>query len=142
MLLSENRYRDSGISPEPGDAVQILRSVALDQAAQDAHFAVLQSNVVLDFVLADDRLLDSADVARAGNLRDVDGQLHADVAVRMHPRRDVDIHADVDVLKLRVDQGVDDARAAADAHSHARLKAAGRDRHALADFERTPSRRR
>ena len=88
----------------------ILRSVAFDQPAQHAHFAIFQPDIVLDFALADDRLLDSADVASSGDLRNVDGQLHADFAVRMHARRHVDIHADVDVLELRVHQRVHHAR--------------------------------
>ena len=55
----------------------------------------------------------------------------------MHARSHVDIHADVDVLKLGVDQGVHDACSAADSDAHAGLEAAGRHRHALPDFERS-----
>ena len=45
-------------------------------------------------------------------------------------RRDVDIHADIEILKLRVDQRVD-----ADADADARLERAGRDRYAVPDFQ-------
>ena len=50
--------------------------------------------------------------------------------VGVHVRRDVDVHADIEVLKLRIDQRVD-----ADA-ADAGLERSGGDRHALADLER------
>src|SRR5207249_800316 len=56
--------------------------------------------------------------------------LEGNFAVCMDARGDVDVHADIDVLKLRVDQRID-----ADA-ADARLKRSGRDRHAVANLER------
>ena len=50
----------------------ILDHVALDQSAQHAHFAIFQADVVLDFPLADDRLLNAADIALSRDLRNVD----------------------------------------------------------------------
>src|ERR1700690_4242662 len=74
-----------------GYPIQVLRGVALDQAAENADLAVLEANIVFDLALADDGLLDAADGALAGNRGNVHGELHADVAVRVHARGYVDI---------------------------------------------------
>ena len=47
----------------------------------------------------------------------------------MHARRDVDVHADIEVLKLGIDERVD-----ADS-ANTGLKRSGRDRHAFADLQ-------
>ena len=47
----------------------------------------------------------------------------------MHVRRDIDVHANISILKLRIDQRID--ANAADSW----LKRSGRDRHAVADFQ-------
>ena len=54
----------------------------------------------------------------------------------MYPGRHIDIHADVNVLELRIDQWIDHARACANAHADSGLKAARRHRNAISDFER------
>ena len=55
--------------------------------------------------------------------------------VRMHSGCDVDVHAHINVLKLRVHQRVDDACAAADSHSHAGLEASRCDGDAVANLQ-------
>src|SRR3984885_8077297 len=119
-----------------GDSVDDFRLRALDQPSQHAHFAILESYIVLDFFAADNGLVDSSDAVGARNLRDLDRQLHADIAIGMHAWRYLDIHADVNVLKLRIYQRIDHAGAGADTHADARLKASRCDRNARSDFER------
>src|SRR4029077_2008709 len=118
-----------------GDAILVLRLRALDQAAQDAYFAFFQPHVVLNLPLADNRLIDASDVAGASDGRNFDGKLHAHLVVRMDPGSDVNVHADVNILKLSVHQGVDHTRAATDADSDARLKASCCHRDAIADLQ-------
>src|SRR5215467_2601155 len=101
------------------------------QAAQNAGLAFPQANVVLDLVLTDDRLLDAADGLEAGDLRDFQRDLEADFVVGVDARRDVDVHADVDVGELCVHERIDRRGP----HADASLEAAGSDGHAAADIE-------
>ncbi len=51
----------------------------------------------------------------------------------MNARRDVHVHADVQILELGVDQGIDQTARGSAADSNARLKTPGRNRNAIAD---------
>ena len=118
---------------QTGYAVDRIRVGLLDQPAEDVDFAVLQANVMLDAALADDRLVDSADVRGTGLRRNHDVHLHADFVVRVNARRHVHVHADVEILKLRVHQGIDGAGRRA--HADPGLKASGRHGNAVADAQ-------
>src|SRR4029077_3890079 len=85
---------------------------------------------MLDLALPDDWLADTADVGIARHRRNIQADLHAYFASRVHSRRNVDVHAHIEILKLRVDQRVD-------AYStDARLKRTRRHRHAVTDLQR------
>ena len=81
------------------------------------------------FALADDRLVDAAQVDVAGHARNVQIHVQRDIAVVVHARRDFHVDADIDVGELRVDQRID-----ADA-ADARLEAAGGGGLAVADLQ-------
>src|ERR1700676_5543383 len=51
----------------------------------------------------------------------------------MYPRRYVHIHADVQILKLRVHQGVDEASPCSSSNTNARLETSGCDRDSIAN---------
>src|SRR5579859_7381674 len=84
---------------------------------------------MVDLALTDNWLLDASDVGRASLRLDVHGDFQGDVPVQVHGWLDVDIHANIKVLKLRVDQGID-ANA-----SNAGLKRPGRHRNAGTNLE-------
>src|SRR4051812_11769907 len=86
---------------------------------------------MLDLALSDDGLIDAADVHARSDRRNVEHDLHGDYTAGVHARRDVNVHADVDVLELCVDQGID-----ADA-TNAGLKRTRSDGDAVADLERS-----
>src|SRR5215472_853052 len=91
---------------------------------------------MLDAALADDGLIDPADVRRSGLRRDFDMYLHADFTVGVNARRYVHIHAYVEVLKLGVYQRVHDARSGAGrTDADAGLEAAGGHGDTIADLE-------
>src|SRR5262249_8092459 len=72
---------------------------------------------------------DAAQVHLTGDARDIQLDVHGDFAVIVHARVDLHIHADVNVIELRIDQRVD-----ADA-ADAGLEAAGGGGLAVADLE-------
>ena len=49
----------------PGNSSDVVGLDPLDEPAKHAHFALFQTNVMLDFSLADYGLIDAADIARA-----------------------------------------------------------------------------
>src|SRR5260370_10395037 len=100
----------------------------LEESAQDARFAFLQANVVLNFALADDWLLDAADGGGARYGRDFDGNFQTNLVVGMDAGRYVRVNADVDVLELRVHEGIDAGLAPC-------LEASRSNGHAVADAE-------
>ena len=90
---------------------------------------------MIDFALADDRLLDAADRGGAGDGGNLHLHLEADFVIGMHTRRNVHVDAHVDVRELCVDEGVHEARAACRADAHSRLEATSGDRYTIADVE-------
>ena len=90
---------------------------------------------MLDDPLADDGLRDPANCLIAGMRRDFHFQFQADVAVRMHARRKVYIHANIQIRELRIHQWVYKACAAGWPDAYTRLKAACCDRDAVADAQ-------
>ena len=82
------------------------------------------------FALADDGLIDAAQVDVAVDAGNIEVHVQRDIAVIVHARRDFHVDADIDEGELRVDQRID-----ADA-ADAGLEAAGGGGLAVADFER------
>ena len=111
--------------------VQRTRVGLLKQSAQHARFAFFQANLMLDFALADNRLLNSANRRSPGYRGHFNNHFHADFVIRMHAWSDIHIDADFQVLELRIDQRVDARRA----HAHARLKASRGHWHLITDAQ-------
>src|SRR5215475_5121315 len=84
---------------------------------------------MLHFALPDNGLADAADIRLPGYGRNIQADLQSDFASGVHPRCDVDIHAHIEILELRVDQRIDPH--AADPG----LKRAGGHGNSVADFE-------
>src|SRR5579872_3496684 len=62
---------------------------------------------MVDLALADDRLRNPADVGRAGFRGDVHRHLQCHVAVEVYRGLYIDVHADIEILKLCIYQRVD-----------------------------------
>src|SRR5215510_3269406 len=80
---------------------------------------------------ADDRLADAANGGGAGLVGDFQRNLQADFAVRMNARSNVNVHAHVEILKLRVYT----QRAYSRADAKRSSKRTGGDGNAVADFQ-------
>src|SRR5580704_5027049 len=127
--LPKKIFQNWNLSQSRNSAQSLGLGIVQDPANQ-ARFTIPQTDFVLNFLLSNDGLADAADA----RLVNYGGNLHADLqshfAVGVHVRRDINIHADIQVLKLSVYQGV---------NTHAtdsRLERPCRYRHALADLER------
>src|SRR4029077_5477445 len=108
----------------------------LDQSAKDIYFAVLEPNVMFDAALADNPLVDHANICGSSLRGDHHVDFQADFAVWVNARGDVYVHADVQVLKLRVHQRIDYSGARAGrTDSNSGLKTTGRHGNTVADFE-------
>ena len=116
---------------KPRNSVDRLALVLLQDPAHDVGFTFAHANFVLDLALPDDWLLNAADILVRIHGRDVHRQLQRHFVSSVNMRRDIDIHADVNVIELRVDQRID-----ADA-TDSGLKRAGRHRNTLADLQRS-----
>ena len=84
---------------------------------------------MLDLALPDHWLLNAANVLVGIHGRDVHRQLQRDLVGAVHVRRHIDVHADINVIELRVDQRIDSDAA------DARLKRSRRYRNALSNLE-------
>src|ERR1019366_3629418 len=126
-LAGEQSVEDRNAG-QPRDAGPALGLLVLGEAAQKLHRAIGHADIVRDFALPDDRLVDAArgDVAR--DTRNAYGHVHRDIVVVMHAAEDFHVDADVEEGELRIDQGVD--AHAADAW----LETAGGDGLAVADL--------
>src|SRR5262249_8021399 len=89
-----------------------------------------QADFLLDLALANHRLLNAADVLVRIDSRNIHRDLKCDLVQTVNARCYVDVHADVDVVELRVHQWVDTYAA------NAGLERSRRDRHTLAELER------
>ena len=131
MVDWAKRYFKIGIWPSPGMPLSDFGLRILQHAAEHVDFAFFQSNFVLDLALPNDWLADAADVGCAGHGRNIHDDLQRHLAVGVDLGRDVDVHADIEILKLCIDQRVD-----ADA-ADAGLEGTSRHRDAIADLERS-----
>ena len=92
---------------QPWDAVQRADVLVLQNSAQDIHFAFLQADFMFNLALADHRLADAANVRLPGHRGNIHQDLQRDFAAGMHLGRDVNVHADIGVLKLGIDERID-----------------------------------
>src|SRR3989304_414106 len=106
LALGGEEVPQEGDLAEAGPAADGGALGVLDDAAEDVHLALAQADVVLDGALAEDGLLDAADADPAGDRADLALPFQGDLAVRVHARGDVHVHAHVLELELRVHQRV------------------------------------
>src|SRR5205814_576276 len=91
--------------------------------------------VVVDRPLADDRLGDAADVRIAGDGRYLHLHLQAYFTIWMDARRNVHVDANFLILKLGVDQWIDEASSRSRANAHASLEASRGNWHFVTDAQ-------
>ena len=89
---------------------------------------------MFDGALADDRLRNAADGHITCMRRDFHLQFQADIAIRMHMRSHIDIHADIQVGELRIHQWAD-ARRGSSCQPKAGRKTARGDRYAVPNLQ-------
>src|SRR5438445_8158607 len=117
---------------EAGPAFQSLAIGPLNQSSYNIDLAFLQSDVIFDDPLADHRLGDAADAHVAGMRGDFHLQFQADVAIRVHSRRKIDIHPDILVGELSIYEGTYAAHSTgSSANANAGRKTARGDRNAI-----------
>src|SRR3984957_19946107 len=80
------------------NAVDYFGVRSLNESAQDACFAFLQTDIMFDFLLPDNGLVHPTNAVGAHNLRYIDAQFHTHISVRMPSRRDVGVPARLDIL--------------------------------------------
>ena len=93
------QHRNLAQTGNTGEALLIL---ILKNTAQQVHFAFAQANLMIDLALADDRLIDSSDGDGVRLRGDVHRHLQRDIAVQVHSRLNINVHANIEVLELRV----------------------------------------
>ncbi len=79
----------------------------LQNSAEQVGAPLFHADVLLQVLVGDNGLIDAAQIAVAGNVRDDDVELHRNVAVVVDRRLHFDVHADIDVGELRADQRAD-----------------------------------
>src|SRR6266568_8529649 len=92
---------------QSGDSSQTLGLQIFQHSAHQVGFAFTQTHYVLNFSLADDRLADAPNIGVASYRRNVHGNFERHFTIRVNVRSYVDIYADIQVLKLGVDQRID-----------------------------------
>ena len=92
---------------QPRNSSQALALQILQHSAHQVGFTLAQADHVFDLLLTNDRLCDAADIGLTRHRRNVHGDFKRHIAVGVDVRRDVDIYANIVVLKLGINQGVD-----------------------------------
>ena len=128
--LPEQVFQDRNLG-QARNAAQRLCLLVFHDSAQQVGFAVFEADFVFDLALPDDGLADAANVLLACDRGNIHQNLESDFAIGMNVRSDVDVHADVEILELRVDQRVD-----ADA-ADARLERSSGDGNPVTNFQRS-----
>src|SRR4249920_1608964 len=103
QVFAGKKVAQQGQAGESGPSRYRLGLGTLGQSAEDAYFAFLQPNVMVNPSLADDWLLHASNVHLPVKRGDFHSQFHADGVVRMHVRDKVNVYAHVNVLKLSID---------------------------------------
>ena len=104
LSLLLKMYFRIGTDARPGVPLSELRHLPLQNAAQNIRLAFFQTNRLVDGALGNDRLVDAAQVRHAVLRRNLDIELQRHVAVVVNRRLHRDVHADVEILELRIDQ--------------------------------------
>src|SRR3954467_13446790 len=128
FLTSKDVLQDRNL-PNAGDAGIALLILILKNAAKHIHFAFTEANLVINFSLADHRLIDATDRNRIRLRRYVHRHFQSDVTVQVHSWLNVDVHTYVEILELRVHQRFDPPP------TNAGLKCPRREGNAGADLE-------
>src|SRR5262249_14757363 len=136
-VLAGEKVPQQGDPRETWPAGQRFFSSALNYPAENIDFTLLHRNIVVNHALADNGLLDPADVHAPSHRRDFHLHLQADFVARVDARGDVHVHAHIDVLELRVHKRVHDpcTAYARCAYANARLETACGDRDAITDAQ-------
>src|ERR1035438_9961779 len=92
---------------QPWNSRQRLGLSVFKDTAHDVNFAFPQANLLFDLALPDHRLRNAADVLVSVNRRDIHGDFQGHLVEPVHTRCNVDVHANVNVVELSVDQRVD-----------------------------------
>ena len=116
---------------QAGKAAERFHILILEDATEQVDFSLAQANFMLNFALPNDRLCDPANISVSGDRGNIHHHLQRDFpAARMYVGRNINVNAYVEVLELRVHQGID-------AHSaDARLERPRRDRNTVTDLQR------
>src|SRR5271166_6119165 len=103
VFLCEEVFQNGNLRQQ-GIATEGLCLSVVENSAHQVDFSVSQPRFEIDTALSDGRLIDAAYVLRSGDGRNLEGHFQGDFAIRMDVRRDVDVHPDINVLKLSVHQ--------------------------------------
>src|SRR6185312_1722937 len=105
VLVAEQVFQN-GTRYQSRNAADVLGPGVLQQSPEQVDFAFFQADLVLDLFLPDHRLLNSADVDGVGLRRNVHRDFQRNVAVEMDSWLNIDVYANVQILELRIDQGI------------------------------------
>src|SRR5712692_8879966 len=118
-----------GNAAQAWHSVQCLVVLNLHQPADQVNLSLLDADIMDDMRLRDVRFLDTTQIQKRLDARDVDIDVQRYFVRSVNFGQNLDVHADIQKRKLRVDQWIDPD--AADAW----LKAAGSIGHLVADLE-------
>src|SRR3954453_5879493 len=106
FLTSKDVLQDRNL-PNAGDAGIALLILILKNAAKHIHFAFTEANLVINFSLADPRLIDATDRNRIRLRRYVHRHFQSDVTVQVHSWLNVDVHTYVEIWDRLVAQRIE-----------------------------------
>ena len=107
VVLGTKQISEDGNRAQPGNAGPAHLILFFLNAAKNAGLPLAQANHLVDNTLRENRLGDAADGDRTGVGGDFDLDLQSNVVVIVDGRRHLDIHTDVLILELRIDQRAD-----------------------------------
>src|SRR6185437_9110985 len=105
VLVAEQVFQNGNRSQSRNTA-EVLGIGVFQQSPEQVDFAFFQADLVLDLLLPDHRLLNSADIDGVGFRRNVHRDFQRNVAVEMDGWLNIDVHTNVQILELRIDQGI------------------------------------
>jgi hypothetical protein len=128
IFLAKEVFQN-GKSGEPRIAAEGAGLLIFENAADQADFTVFQAGFMLDATLTDGGLGNAANGLGTGNRGNLEDHFESDFVVGVDVRSDVYVDANVDILKLGVDQWAD----ATTADGSGGIRTSG-DGDAVADF--------